>query len=127
MALAMESEYAAFDFFVTAEHLVDWHCPGDPAAQKSLRQTEILLQVVSHLANGAKHFRATAKHHTSVAALQREGYAEDGYVESGYSSDVLTVELSQKEAQVLGYQRIEAYELALRVVSFWRKRLGVEA
>jgi hypothetical protein len=63
--------YPAFDFFVTAEHLVDWYYP-DTQDQKrrrdrtDLRNSEPLLQIVSHIANGAKHFEATAAHHQSV-------------------------------------------------------------
>ena len=40
------SAYAAFDFFVTAEHMPDWLAP------KSVKFKEPLLQIVSHIANG---------------------------------------------------------------------------
>jgi len=60
--------YAAFDFFVTAYHMLDWlhPIPTGKAAQKkndearSAEETgSILLQVCSHIANGVKHFQAT--------------------------------------------------------------------
>lgn len=65
--------YAAFDFFVTAEHLLDWKYP-DTGGQWNkdnrtlLRTTTPLLRVVSHLANGAKHFKATR--HKSVDSVR---------------------------------------------------------
>ena len=121
----MDDEYAAFDFFVTAEHLVDWHLPNDERAQGQLRRSEPLLQVVSHIASGAKHFRATRKQHTSVEGLRRESYADEGYVETGYWGDVLFVDIAPLQAQTLGFQHIEAYQLALRVVSYWREKLVV--
>lgn len=125
MTSSMGDEYAAFDFFVTTEHLVDWYLPNDKHAQRALREGEPLLQVVSHIANGVKHFRATAPQHTSVADVHRKHCADEGYVETGYWGDVLTVELSPNEAALLGFQSIEAYQLALRVFAYWREKLGV--
>ena len=50
--------YIAFDFFVTAEHLLDWLYPGvaGRSHRSAARNSEILVcEVVSHLATGAKH------------------------------------------------------------------------
>ncbi len=60
--------YEAFNFFVTAEHLLDWQFPGydDKAQRERVRSEEVILQITSHLANGAKHFQTQAKHHRSV-------------------------------------------------------------
>jgi hypothetical protein len=49
--------YAAFNFMVTAYHIVDWLYPNDSSKRKTLIDNTLLLQVASHLANGAKHFR----------------------------------------------------------------------
>jgi hypothetical protein len=54
-------QYAAFDFFVTAEHIVDWLHPTDEPSRRALRDSSHLLRITSHLANGSKHFEATAK------------------------------------------------------------------
>jgi len=61
--------YIAFNFFVTAEHLLDWIYPGNANkdARTNARQQELLLQICSHIASGAKHFEVEAKHHKSVA------------------------------------------------------------
>src|SRR5215471_6819170 len=74
-----QNAYAALDFFVTARHMPDWLYPGDSAAQKQKRKqlfdSHLLLQVCRHLADGSKHFEATAKQHTSVKDTSREGVA----------------------------------------------------
>lgn len=66
---------AAFNFFVTAETLVDWLLPGNAnrLARRKLRDQEILLQVVSHIASEAKHFVAEATHHKTVKSTKRVG------------------------------------------------------
>jgi hypothetical protein len=54
--------FAPYDFFVSAFHLSEW----PPKA--SIDPT--LLAVLSHLANGAKHFRATNPKHKSVTDMK---------------------------------------------------------
>ena len=68
------NEYAAFDFFVTAEHMLDWIHPGrnNKKVRESVRDSEVLLQVTSHIANGAKHFEATDSCHKSVIEIERD-------------------------------------------------------
>lgn len=46
-----------FNFFITAWSLVDWLHPGNPSARKALCAKHPVLQVVAHLADGAKHFQ----------------------------------------------------------------------
>jgi len=77
----------AFNFFVTAEHLLDWLHPGDRGKyqRKHTRDAGPMLQVVSHIANGAKHFDRLKKHHQSVASTTHQGsYFADGYFARGY-------------------------------------------
>lgn len=62
--------YLAFNFFVTAWHLLEWKYP-DPKGKntrKNIRDNEPLLRICEHLAVGAKHFEPTSKKHTSVKA-----------------------------------------------------------
>jgi hypothetical protein len=53
---------SAFDVFVTAYHLLDWLYPGytNKHRRAKIENDAMLLQVASHLANGSKHFEATA-------------------------------------------------------------------
>jgi hypothetical protein len=118
-----ENEFAAFDFFVTAEHIVDWLHPSSKTDRKSMRASHLLVEITSHIANGAKHFIATNKHHKSVAGIERDKYVEDGYVEKGYFAEPIVVKLSPAEGAALGCQEIEAPELAQRVLDFWKARL----
>ena len=77
----MESDptdaYAAFDFFVTAEHLLDWLHPDSAngkADREKLRNQYEILQTVSHLACGAKHFDGLRNYHRPLtASLFRTG------------------------------------------------------
>lgn len=116
-------QYAAFDFFVTAEHIVDWLHPTDESARRSLRNRDPLLRITSHLANGVKHFEATKKHHQSVADVEKQRYVEAGYVEDGYFAEPLIVHLTVDEAKNLGVTNIEVEQLAQQVFEFWKTYL----
>ena len=126
MAADTSNEFAAFDFFVTAEHMVDWLHPSRKLDQGQLRAAPILA-LVSHIANGAKHFTATAKRHRSVSSIEKDAYVAEGYVESGYFEEPIVVVLTPSEEKVFGCTRIEAVELASRVLEHWRNTLALEA
>jgi hypothetical protein len=112
--------YAAFDFFVTAEHILDWLHPGESEKpkRKIARNSKVLLQITSHIANGAKHFVAEAPHLKSVTGIEHQGYADD-YVEPGYVGESIVVRLSADEALSLGTTEIDAVALASQVLAFW--------
>lgn len=119
--------YAAFNFFVTAEHLLDWRYPGyaNEPRRRAARDAEVLLQVTSHLANGAKHFEAEGKHHTSVARTGKAGgffpsrYFSPRYFARRYfGGPALIVELDGQAAVKLG-QSQTALELARQVLAYW--------
>ena len=63
--------FAAFDFFVAAEHMIDWQYPDDQGKRAAIRAVDPG-KTVSHLASGAKHFEATVACHTRVAGVTRE-------------------------------------------------------
>src|SRR5215203_4773612 len=64
------NEDVAMNFFINAYHLLDWLHPGRVATataeRKRMEDTNILLQVTSHIANGSKHFRAEDRRHQFV-------------------------------------------------------------
>ncbi len=112
--------YVAFNFFVTAERMKDWVFPGysNEAARKRVQESSLLLQICSHLANGAKHLVAEAKHHRSVSDTRRTG----GYWSPRYwPGGSLVVELQGDAARHLG-SSISAVELAGRILAFWESR-----
>lgn len=104
----------AFNFFVTVEHLPDW------LHQRQLVRKHCALRVVSHLANGAKHFVLDDPRHKSVTKAEVSGYVEEGYVELGYVADVLEVHLSPDEAREMGQPVIDVVSLGQKVVQIWR-------
>jgi len=122
--------YAAFDFFVTAEHMLDWIHPNDKTARQIERDSNPLLQVCSHLANGSKHFQATSAHHQSVEdARLHEGAFSSGF-DTG-SFDVRSFGITRLEIQLKGGAEhtfghaLEATDLAQKILEYWRKRLGL--
>ena len=114
--------YAAFDFFVTAEHMLDWVLPRyeNKKAREALRDSSPVLQAVSHIANGSKHFIVQAAHHQSV----RQVDAPDGAFDSGafdphgFDTDALTVTFDGAAAAVLGGQML-VLDLAEKALRFW--------
>lgn len=117
---------SALNFFITAEHMADWVHPGKAgrAAREALRDSSLLLQVCSHLANGGKHFRVEAKHHDSVARTRRVGgittlgrYAL-GTRPLGGGRPTCYVDLQGDAAAALG-PSIEVITLARCVMAFW--------
>lgn len=115
-----QDQYAAFDFFVTAEHIVDWIHPNDRKAREEVRGSSSLLRITSHLANGGKHFEAKAVHHKSVADVEKSRYVAAGYVEEGYFEDPLIVHLTAEEQISFGQDRIEVAVLAKQVYEYWK-------
>ena len=119
--------YLAFNFFVTAEHMLDWVYPGysNKSKRTSERDSEVLLQVCSHLATGAKHFVAEAKHHDTVSSSVQKrpsnplaGPLGGPFVIKRNISG-LYVNLEDKAAMVLGTS-IKAVDLAKRVLEYWQ-------
>jgi len=104
----------AFNFFVTVEHLPDW------LGQRDLVQKNCALRIVSHLANGAKHFVLNNPRHKSVKNAEASRYVEPGYAEPGYFEETLEIYLAPDEAKELGTAVIDAVSLGHRVLQFWR-------
>jgi len=127
--------YIAFNFFVTAEHMLDWLYPkkaGEPK-RKQTREGELLLQICSHLANGAKHFEVEAKQHQSVAGslatggLFPDGFFPPGLFPKGYFPEKrLIVNLKGRPAAAFG-QSITALSLARQVLSYWENHPDLKA
>lgn len=128
MEKAPQDQYAAFDFFVTADSIIDWlhpDVPGDKPAtelkrqdRSTLRSSSVFLRVAAHIANGAKHFVVTR--HSSVAGIKKEHYVEPNYVDDDYVADPLLVHLTPEEAAAAGVdQRIDGVSLARAVLHYW--------
>ena len=130
MEQELADPYPAFDFFVTAEHLLDWVYPDNSGSKNKKiraqkRQSEPLLRVTSHLANGAKHFQVTAKRHKSVDSLRvHEGaFDREVFGSDGFDTERLIIELQGDEINAFG-QQISAIDFARRVLAYWQQQLA---
>jgi hypothetical protein len=118
--------YAAFDFFVTAWHLVEWkHPPATDATERSaLLARHAILRVCEHIAVGAKHFEPNSQRHKSVVDTAATGawatgaWAPGAWAPGVWSGDFV-VHLDGQAREQLG-PTITVQELARRVVDTWR-------
>src|SRR5262245_61541692 len=116
---------AAFNFFVTAEHMLDWLYPGNgnKATRERMRNEEPLLKAVSHLASSSKHFDQLAKHHQSVEMSGPVGPFFGGRFFGGgfFGGDKQSITFRGEAAKSYG-QSEPALELAEEVFAFWKAR-----
>jgi hypothetical protein len=126
------SSYAAYNFFVTAEHILDWLNPGDrgtngEAARTRERKREVLLRIVSHLATGAKHFEPNPKRHESVTHVNHADapYGAGAYGVGPYGTGELTVTLDGDAAARFG-SSISALALGEHVLRYWEAHPGLK-
>lgn len=120
-------EYCAFDFFVTAYHMIDWFYPNDRKGQEALENSEVTLKLCSHIANGAKHFSATAKKHQSARSVDSKkvlnlGSVKKNVVEMGYVSSRLYIALNGEAQEKYG-PSIRVDVLAKEILGFWERTL----
>ena len=133
-----DDPYIAFNFFVTAEHMLDWQYPGyeNKIDRENLRKSEIILQICSHIANGAKHFNAQAKHHKSVSdTATKSVYSGGGMLKGSFPiggvlkygvlgtwTDELYIELSG-DASISFGESISVVSLAEKILTFWKTQI----
>lgn len=122
---APNNKFATFNFFVTAEHLLDWIYPGrNKTTREARRSSEPLLEVVSHLCNRAKHLRLGAAH-TSVMKAEvglappRARYVGGNIQTRGSPPVILWIYVEGNLQSQLG-ERITPLELARRTLDYWR-------
>jgi hypothetical protein len=114
----------AFNFFVTVEPMLDWLHPGTAGRtqREQLRASDPLLEVVSHLATGAKHFDFLSPHHTAVSSTKKEPASGFGMRPFGVGvfggGPALVVKLSGNVALQLGTQA-SPLDLARMVLDYW--------
>jgi len=107
--------YATFDYFVTAEHIPDW------INNKSIKKENELLMVVSHIANGAKHFEVSNKRHKSVTEIE---FRTDAWPdESGVPGEHIYIHFNSEDGKFSGLE-LSALSLARLVSKYWESTLG---
>ena len=120
-----DNEYIAYNFFVTAWHLLEWQYP-DPvgtATRSRIRDAEPIFLVCEHLAIGAKHFTPTQTRLDSVQkSAMNEGAWGDAWGGAWGQSwgRGLSVTLQGRAEQALGAS-IYVGKLSLLVMNYWRE------
>ena len=114
--------YAAFDFFVTAEHMLDWVYPNDKEARRQERDSRVELRICSNIANGSKHFEATAKQHDTVSDTRIHKGRFSNAFSSGFVTSRLMISLKGDADQTLGSE-ISVIAMANKVLAYWKGRL----
>ena len=118
--------FAAFDFIVTAWHLLEWKHPGsDGKAQRDvLWQQYPILALCEHLCVSGKHYDPTNPKLKAVqgsfrkSAWERGAWAP-GVWAKGTWQDELFIDLSGSATAAFG-ERITMDRLADLVMEFWR-------
>ena len=124
MRVSPEDTYAAFDYFVTAEHVIDWAYPDDGAKRSELRKNVRMLEIVSHIANGNKHFQATQSRHKSVEKVTEHGR---GFCPSSFDSssfDPGSFQFTGLTISLDDGSNIHATKLAEDVYEFWSNEIN---
>lgn len=125
---------AAFNFFVTAEHMLDWVYPKGTNRQKRTvaRKNSVLLEICSHLANGAKHFEVEDPRHKSVSSTETSG----GFFQASFFAPAffpnayfgagrrLVVALDGEAKKQLG-PVIGLVDLAEKIMQYWESHPDV--
>lgn len=108
-----EAQYAAFDFFVTAEHLPDW-VKHDGGASLTAQRKYPERALASHIANGMKHFQVCVKKHTAVkdTRVTAGGFQSNAFQSSGFQVARLVIDLEDGTSA-------DALEIAGRVLQHW--------
>lgn len=132
MELHPFDSYLAFNFFVTAEAMLDWCYPGNENHQKrkEIRDSNAYLKITWDLASGAKHFSNLIKSHVDIdrttisAGIFPAGYFPKGYFPDGYfGGGVLQVHLNE-ELPNDGDKILSAYAIAKKVLDYWETKLS---
>jgi hypothetical protein len=126
-----DDSYLAFNFFITAWHMVEWIHPGNSNAKhrENLRKSEPLLQVLSHIANGTKHFELDPQRHSAVSSTGgKPSWAQAPKFgrplgSRAINAKVLYIILDGNAAKQLG-DVISVSDLADMAVKYWENYLA---
>lgn len=114
----LEAQYAAFDFFVCAEHLADWQAKATGISKTSCRKYPDGA-LVSHIASGAKHFSTTDPKHQTVSDTKT---LSTGFQPNAFQSNAF--QYSTSLVIKLENGRVEGViSIAKRVLEHWRSVL----
>jgi hypothetical protein len=118
-------QYAAFDFFITAHHLLEWlrQTPRSREGRRHEKNGAVLQSICAEIANGSKHFRPKhgADPSTGGTRLHKGAFREGAFSQAfSEAFDITRLEftLEGKAAKEYG-ATITAPTLARKVLAFW--------
>lgn len=117
-----ENTYKAFNFFVTAYHLLDWIFEGKYPDERIELNKISILKICNHIANGIKHFEPDR--HGSVIEIEKQEYFEKGCVEDGYVESPIMIYLEDDYISEFG-NYIPISDLADKIIKFWNNELNM--
>jgi hypothetical protein len=116
--------FTAFDFFVTAYHVLDWLYPGNEnenwQKRKDLKDKHVILRICDNIASGVKHFKVEFKRHTYV---QHADYADIAPQSNDFQENSYFIELDGEAAERFG-PKIKCEDLAEKVLDFWQNHFS---
>ena len=126
LQLEPADSHAAFDFFVTAWHLVDWLHPGDAGkvAREALVNRSPLLSMCRRVANGVKHFELGDPRTGGVSETAVEG-PFDRTFDFSFDRVRLVLHLDGAARDAYG-ETVQVSELARTIVAWWAAELQLE-
>jgi hypothetical protein len=120
---------AAYNFFSTAWHLLEWKYAGRANApvRDGIRDSTPLLQICEDLAVGAKHFEPEAARHQSVASSDLSGVWAPGFWAPGVWAkgtwgEWFSIKLSGDAEKKYG-PTIKAEHLSKHVMDYWKANI----
>jgi len=113
--ISKEAQYAAFDFFVTANHMADWQEHSNPGTTVTEHRQYPDGLLVEHVAVGAKHFRVRKKTLRDVRDTRAEsgGFQPGTFQPSAFQVPHLVIDLENGDT-------VAVLDVARRVIDHWR-------
>ena len=118
--VSQAAQYAAFDFFVTANHIPDWLREAGGGKLSEYRNYPDGA-LVTHIGTGAKHFRGTrlAEKPASGTRVYHGVFDSNGF-------DAAVFEVSQLVIDLEDGTTVPVLAVAERVITHWRAQLEPE-
>ncbi len=114
--------YPAWDFFVTAEHLGEWHSHDCPLRHRQGHHGLGYLLLACHIAIGSKHFTVTQDGRPVDEVADRKGAFQRGAFQPD-AFDVGGLMVSHSAVAELPAGTLDAGTLADHVLRIWRDHL----
>ena len=71
----------------------------------------MLLEIISHLANGVKRFKTTYRRQKSVDDAENQSWIDDGWIEPGYFETPKVVNLTERSKEYFQTNTVEVFTL----------------